>query len=259
MIIASRRRRCVGSESGSQQCRVGTGRTDIGYRHCSRRFVLPREPASQSFVPALLVGGAVFAGLAFYMRGVERRALSVGVAQLGALAESPRPVAEIASAVAAMKLVTVEIDTKVRVERGDENWRGLVKASVEVPVRLRYGVDLSGAEAVRVGYSSVSGGPRGLMVVRVPAPALLATEVFSEREVVKVDTEGLRLRTGAGEYFLGLARRDLPAAARELVLRPEDADRVCELTRERIEELVRKLVGDDVAVFVRFEDPGAHL
>lgn len=213
---------------------------------------MARDQRRTSVVPALIASVAVFAGLAWYMRAVERDAVTVGSAQLAAAIHSPRPIADVAAAVAAMKLVTVEIDSMVRVERGDDNWRGTVQAAVEVPVRLRYGVDMAASDAVRVVYSPISDSPRGMMVVTVPEPVLLGTEVFSAKETVNVKTDGLRLRSRAGEYFLGMARRDVAETARDLVLRAEDATFVRATTRSQVESLVSKLVGDSVLVSVRF-------
>lgn len=218
---------------------------------------MSRDSRSSSFVPAFCAALLLFGGMAWYMRGVERDAVSVGASQLSAAVAAPHPVAEVARAVAAMKLVTVEVDSKVRVERGDENWRGTVQAAVEVPVRLRYGVDLAGVDAVRVLYSPIADEARGVMVVTVPAPVLLGTEVFSEKESVEVSTGGLRLRSRAGEYYLGIARRDVAETARALVLRPEDAEHVRGVTRGQIAELVEKLVGEHVLVSVRFAEGGA--
>jgi hypothetical protein len=158
-------------------------------------------------------------------------------------------VAEVASALRAAKLVTVEIDASVRVERGDTSWRGDVSAAVTVPVRLHYGTDLSRLAGEGTAYSPAL----GAYVVRIPRPERIATEVFSERERAEVEAGGLRLRSRAGEYYLGLARRDAAPAARELVLRPEDAAHVERVTREQVEALVKRLAGPDARVRVIFE------
>lgn len=200
------------------------------------------------------VAAAVFIGLALWMRSQQEAVVAAAIAdeRLGAVSAA-RPVAEVASAVAAMKLVTVEIDSRVWVRRGDESWRGDVAATVEMPVRLHYGTDLSGLDAGSVVFSRLLGSAGGYWV-KVPRPRRIATEVFPEREVVNVDAGGLRLKSRAGEYYLGIARRDAAAAAREMVLGPDDARKVEELTREQVEKLVRGIVGRDAAVRVRFAE-----
>lgn len=192
----------------------------------------------------------LFAGLALLLRAQQARAL----AEAAPMAAPPRPLADVASALATMKLITVEIDTSVTVERSDYAWRGDVSAKLTVPVRLSYGTDLSRLSVTSVAFSPIDD---GLYIVRVPAPTRIATEVFSEREQADVQTGGLRLRSRAGEYYLGLARRDAPGAARELVLRPEDAAHVAKVTREQVESLVRSIAGSGARVLVEFDDtPG---
>lgn len=163
-----------------------------------------------------------------------------------------RPAAEVAGAVRAMKLVTVRIDTTVAATQRSSSWRGDVEATVSAPARLLYGTDLSrlSDDAVRVGPLGAS------YIVRIPRPERIATEVFTEREIPEVRTGWLRLRSRAGEYHLGLARRSLHEQARELVLAPEDARMVEEATREQVRDLVRAIVGRDVAVTVVYEGEG---
>ncbi|MDX2131901.1 MAG: DUF4230 domain-containing protein [Planctomycetota bacterium] len=175
---------------------------------------------------------------------VERARVSEAVAQAPVAPPSPAP-ADVARAMRAMKLVTVEIDTTVSVRRGDTSWRGDVAASVEVPVRLAYGTDLSGLAGDAVGVSVFDG-----LVVRIPPPQRVATEVFPERERTEVETGWLRMRSRAGEYYLGLARRDAAQAAREMTLRPEDQARVERVTVEQVTALVKSIVGGAVPVKV---------
>src|SRR6266576_1728405 len=95
-----------------------------------------RRPRKLRLV-AGVAGLAVFVGLAAYLRQVQQSVLEAARAQAEMDADKPpRPLAEVTQAVRAMKLITVEIDTKVKVERGDSSWRGDVQASVEAPVRL---------------------------------------------------------------------------------------------------------------------------
>lgn len=208
-------------------------------------------PAHRSNGPLVpfLAAAALFGGLGWWSWRVQESQLAatraaVEINELG----PPRPVADVASAVETTKLVSVEIDTKVTVERGEASWRGDVRAAIEVPVRLSYGVDLSRMRADRLAWSPAS----RAYVVTVPPPTRIATEIFPERKEPDVEVGWLRLRSQAGEYFLSQARRDAAAAAAALELRPEDAKRVEDATRERLAALVRSIAGPDVGVIVRF-------
>jgi len=217
-------------------------------------------PASGRFwFGLLLIAGAVFGAAFVLMRREEQRALDT-LRTLDLNRQSQRPVAEVASALRSLRLVTVEIDTSVSVEKSDFSWRGDVSAKVTVPVRLSFGTDLSAMSVTSIAHSALLGagplgGPAGGYIVRVPRPTRIATEVFSEKEKAEVQAGGLRLRSRAGEYYLGLARRDAGPAARELVLLPQDAARVEQVTREQVEALVRTITGDATPVQVVFEEP----
>lgn len=214
----------------------------------------PRRPSAWRFHAGLLgIALVVFGGLAAFMRAQQALVVPARVDN-----PAPRPIAAVTSALRSMKLVTVELDTTVSVERGDTSWRGDVSAKLTVPVRLSYGTDLSKMTAESIGFSSLAPGQLGSLgyyVVRVPRPSRIATQTFSEQEQAEVHAGGMRLRTRAGEYYLGLARRDASPAARDLGLDPEDAIKVEETTREQVEQLVRTIVGKDAGVRVVFEDP----
>ncbi len=198
-------------------------------------------------IPAALVFAALAAWM--YTQQSAQLAQAQAAARVNA-ARPPRPIAEIARAVAAMKLVTVEIDTKVKIERGDESWRGDVLATIEVPVRLSYGTDLSKLELSGLAFSPLTGS----YIVRVPTPTRIATQIYGEKSAPQVKTGWLRLRSRAGEYYLSQARKDSPRAAEELELLPEDAARVESTTREQVEKLVKAIVGANANVVVRFKD-----
>lgn len=216
-----------------------------------------RRPVDDGHVPPvrnvlwLIVGCAcVGVGLSLYLRAAERAFL----AEAGALTgyePTVRPVAEIASALRAAKLVTVEIDTSVSLSRGDASWRGDAMATLKVPVRLHYGVDMAGMKVDGVGMSPLT---PGACVVRVPRPTRIATEVFLEEEKAEVEVGWMRLRSRAGEYYLGQARRDAATAAREMVLTPDDAENVERITREQVGDIVRRVMGERVSVRVVFEE-----
>ncbi|MCE7973345.1 MAG: hypothetical protein DYG92_03320 [Leptolyngbya sp. PLA1] len=205
----------------------------------------------------LLTAGAVFGAAFLLMRREEQRALDT-LRTLDINRQAQRPVAEVASALRSLKLITVEIDTSVTVEKSDFSWRGDVSAKVTVPVRISFGTDLSAMSVTNIAHTTLfTGGLPGSSgyVVRVPRPTRIATEIFSEQEKAEVQAGGLRLRSRAGEYYLGLARRDAAPAARELVLLPQDAARVEEVTREQVATLVRTVTGDATPVRVIFEEP----
>ena len=196
----------------------------------------------------------VFGSLAWWTWSAQQEQLAVSRAAAAANSgRPPRPIAEVTSAIAVMKLVTVEIDTVVRVERGEESWRGNVLAKVQVPVRLSYGVDLSKLEVSKLAWSPATRS----YILTVPPPMRVATQIFSERAPPDVQVGWLRLRSQAGEYFLSQARRDAPAAAADVELLPADAIRVEETTRTQLAALVRTIVGGDgggpdVGVVIRF-------
>lgn len=205
------------------------------------------------FFAALAGALVVFGLLAGWMRGQQREAVesAQAAARLSAL-EPSKPIAQVTAAVAAMKLVTVEIDTKVRVQRGEASWRGDVVATVEYPVRLSYGVDLSKLSVADGAFSPLS----GMYIIRVPRPMRIATEIQSERMLPEVKTGWLRLRSMAGEYYVSQARKDAPRVAADLELLPQDALEVERRSIEQVEKLVKAIVGEGARVHVRFGEGG---
>lgn len=219
-----------------------------------RNWVRPMANALSHVLRAALPALLVLGGLAAWMHRQQSALVSeaAAAARVNAL-RPPRPVADVARAVAAMKLVTVEIDTTVRIVRGDESWRGDVLASIEVPVRLSYGTDLSAMDVTSLAFSPLS----GAYYVSVPRPTRIATQVYGEKSPPSVSTGWARLRSRAGEYYLSQARKDAAKTADGLTLRPEDAARVESTTKAQVEQLIRSIVGEETAVFVRFKDEPA--
>jgi hypothetical protein len=170
---------------------------------------------------------------------------------------TPAAVARVASS---LKLITVEIDAIVRSDALGESWRGDVEASVDAPVRYYYGTDLSAlvelpslAEPRGVG---VRRDPlSGTLIVSLPTPARLATEVFGERRRTSVEVGWGRTRSRAGEYYLGMAQASLSQRAREATLSPGDAREVERLTIQQVERVLRALFGDDAPVRVVLVGP----
>lgn len=181
------------------------------------------------------------------MEGAVRKRVLVDEAS----GEPPRPLVDVATAVKAMKLVTVEIETEVTAAMQDESWRGDISAKVTAPARLSYGTDLSRIDVQAVGFSPVTRS----YVLRIPRPIRIATEVWSDRERLEVSTGWLRLRSRAGEFYLGLARKNLAERARAMELREEDAEKVARVTLEQVESLAKKFIGDDAKVIVEYAEP----
>lgn len=199
----------------------------------------------------LLTALALFAGLAWFMSYHQAAALRApAVNDRLAPDGTPRPEATIARAVRAARLVTVILETTVTAQSLSPSWRGDVTASVRAPVRLMFGADLSDFSE-----AAVKTDPFGSSyVVTLPRPARIATEVLGEGERADVSVGWLRLRSVAGEYHLGLARKGLYEAARAMTLKPQDAELVERATRERVTELIRAVAGERAAVEVRFID-----
>lgn len=200
----------------------------------------------------MTAAGAVllFVALALQQRIMEdavRRRVSVDEGVSGA----PRPMAEVARAIRAMKLVTVEIETSVTTTVQDESWRGDITATVTAPAKLSYGTDLSTMEVQSLGFSLVTRS----YVVQIPRPTRLATEVWAEKEQMEVTTGWLRFRSRAGEYYLGLARKALTERARQMRLSETDAEKVASTTKEQVASLVKGIVGSEARVDVVFLTP----
>lgn len=204
-----------------------------------------------------LAAAAIAAVLVFGVGVVVMRRLEAGArnpAWLAAQIDEAgrlRPVAEVARMLRRTQLVTVEIRSRVTAEILNESWRGDVTATVEAPVRLLYGTDLSAiGERGGAWLSPIS----REYVLRIPPPTRLAAEVMTEDESPRVSVGWLRFRTWSGEYFLGQARRVLHERACEMVQSAEQAEEVRRATREQVTKLVRGLVGPGREVVVVFED-----
>lgn len=200
------------------------------------------------------LAAALFALLAGYQRHLAGEAVrGARLLEREAALEQEGKIAEVTRAVSAMKLVSMEIQTKVSLDVVDESWRGDVRVRVEAPARLLYGVDLSNMSVSRVSLSQVGG-----CVVRIPPAERLASEVLAEQERVDVQVGWLRLRSRAGEYLLGQTRRLLSLRAREMRLTEDDARRVSLETRERVAQVVRRILGEDANVVVVEDEALSH-
>lgn len=214
----------------------------------------PRRWRRWYFFLTCLLAGVLFVGLVAYMRELERSALhSPDYAASLSPGASVRQTARVVESVRVLKLDTVEIWTRVSSESADSSWRGSASATVEVPVKLTFGTDLSHLDEGALSFSPLMNS----CVVRVPPPARIHTEVIGNQEENRVHVGWLRFRAQAGEKHLSTARRDLYEQALELRLLPEDAQRVREDTRQQVAKLMHSIVGKETTVRVIFSDePG---
>lgn len=210
------------------------------------------KPNRAGWLGMIVLALLIFAGLALFMRAQEQDALRASelddrLTPAGTL----RPEAMVSRAVRASRLVTIVLETTVNAQSASASWRGDAVASVRAPVRLLFGTDLSNLSETAVRTDPFG----GAMVITIPRPTRIATEVLGEGERSEVSVGWLRLRSLAGEYQLGLARKGLYEAARAMRLRDADARMVEDATREQVIALVKAVAGERTAVEVRFIDP----
>lgn len=205
--------------------------------------------------PAILLAALVFAGVAWLTHRQQQQILSnsdvtVQLDQTGRL----RPLADVEAAVRAMELVTMRLSSTVTKTVTDRRWRGTAEASVEAPVTYLYGVDLSRIESNDVCLDPFT----HTYLIRIPEPQRLAVEVNPSKAAERVSVTGTRLRTRAGEYLLGLTRRDLYEEACRASLSPNQLDEIREESRRRVEELVTAVCGANTSIAVAFQDGPAR-
>jgi hypothetical protein len=212
------------------------------------------EPVtSRSPLPAIFLGSVLFVGLAVLLHSQQGAVLTTTDRIAGQLDDEGklRPLADVIETTRALKLVTVMIDSTVRTEVHDEGWRGKAAASVKAPVRYVYGVDLSGLDpdAIRMGHIL------GIYEITIPRPTRIAVEVDGSHPIEEtVDVTGMRFRKVAGEYYQGLARKEIYEKARQSSLPDETLEKIDTQTREQVESLVRRFVGPSAEVRVKYAD-----
>lgn len=211
-----------------------------------------RKPRARTGWLIAAGAGAVFVSVWLMLRALERRAAFVGVDAALTPEGQLRPIAEVAASIASLKLVTVEVYTSATSLSADPSWRGEAYAEVTAPVRLLYGCDLSNLSADRLAYSPTT----STYIIRIPPPERIASEVFGMDESAQVRVGWGRLRSRAGEYQLGLARKGLREAAERVMLSPEDAEYVRRTTLDQVRSLARKIVGPAPKIVVRFDEVG---
>jgi hypothetical protein len=198
--------------------------------------------------PWLVVVVGMGVACAFSLKVQQDRA--VAGAMLGVGSAPSDSTARVVRHLRTSELITSRIETTVRAQTNSDNWFGSVVATVEVPARLSYGVDLSKLESSRVVFSPIG----GVYSLRVPVPKRVATEVFTGQEKTGVELAGLRFRAIAGEEQLGVARARLHEQALKMRITGAELERVRESARAEIEGLVRRIVGESASVRVVFED-----
>lgn len=208
-------------------------------------------PRRWFIIAVAVIGGFVFLALTAYMREMEARSLrGVSDPLLVGPAANLTQTARVAESVRSLKLVTVQITTRVTAESSDSSWRGDASATVDAPVRLHYGTDLSKLDEGAVTFSPLM----NECLVRVPPPSRIATEVIGTQEESEIHVGWLRFRAQAGEKHLGQARLQLYERAQDLRLLPHDAQSVREQTREQVAKMVQGIVGKEMSVKVTFDD-----
>ena len=195
----------------------------------------------------IIVGMTVVLACALVLRSVERSMLSAAAVDAGQPERAD--LASIELAVRRMELITIALETTATAKASDDSWRGSVEATVCVPVRLLYGVDLARARVERTGLASagidaVTRAVGERVIITLPEPRRIASEINPRGlpETSSVDVGWARTRTRAGEYYLGRARQDLPGVVGRLTISDQDAARVRDETAQRVRTLALALV-----------------
>jgi hypothetical protein len=161
------------------------------------------------------------------------------------------PTAQVLRATRELKLLTVSIDSTVTTTKKDESWRGTASATIKVPVKYHFGVDLSATTDRDLSYNPLT----QTQTVTIPAPSLIAIEVDGSHPITeRIDVTGLRFKKLSGADQLNLAQKALYDAARKQILPQKDLDQIRLATRTQIEGSLTRLVGTASRVRVKFLD-----
>lgn len=160
--------------------------------------------------------------------------------------------ADVAASLRVMKLITVQINTSVRVERKVESMLlGDANVAVQTPVVVSYGTDLSALadDGVRL----ETAGNRTIIRVTIPRPTRQAVEVFADAQATTVNRSWRRFVWWSGDDQVNAAKAQIPLEARALELLPTDRAKVEADTREQVRRLVQAIAGSRGEVIVDFK------
>lgn len=174
--------------------------------------------------------------------------LEVNAAPLQARAPTAGVEWKIAAACKDLKVITSVINTRLIVRQRDENWRGEAAATIEIPVRLHYGVDLQSLapDAIRTGPDGVS------YTLQLPKPRRLSVEILPEVGEPQVQVGWGRWKSWAGEQMLAEARKKAIEESQKFIPGADDMIRVRQQTAEQMEMLIKRIAGRHAKVRVEF-------
>ena len=164
---------------------------------------------------------------------------------------SPPPTAQVLSATRELKLLTISIESAVTSTKTDESWRGTASATLKVPVKYHFGVDLSKIDDRNLSYNPLT----QIQTLSIPPPALLAIEIDGGHPITeRIDVTGLRFKKLSGAEQLNLAQKSLYESARKQTLPQKDLDQIRLASRRQIETALARAVGSSTRLRVKFLD-----
>lgn len=161
-----------------------------------------------------------------------------------------------------LAVATMDLTKTVSGESPKTSWGvdwGTTRAAVTVPARVRYAVDLSGADAVTFRYD-----PRArALTAEFPAPKVLSVEPSYRERRALVSAGWARSEAFSGRALVDRLERELDAAVRA----DAESPRAVALAEGAARPALQRLVADYAAragtggasVAVRFRDEGAGL
>lgn len=168
--------------------------------------------------------------------------------------------AAVAAAARTMKLITVQVTTRVRVEKTTDSFIfGEGKTAVETPVVVNFGTDLSKLQSE--GIEVLGAGKGARVLVRVPRPTCVGVSVIADASTTNVEKSWRRLGWWSGDSQLNEAKLEAFNEANRLrmqpiqnSLSPADREKVENMTREQTQRLIKVIVGEGIDVDVMFDD-----
>ena len=162
-----------------------------------------------------------------------------------------QPTAQLITATRELKLITMTVESRVRSTKIDESWRGTASATVEVPVKYYFGVDLSKIDDHSFSFNPLT----RTQTLTSPPPTLIAIEVNGSHPISeRVDVTGLRFKKLSGADQLNLAQKALYDAARAQQLSKSDLDKIRLASRSQIQSALAPFLHSSTPLRVRFVD-----